>query len=411
MKIGFFTDRYYPQVDGVAVSVELFAKELIKLGHEVVIFAPQSADKKQTDPAYVVRFRSFPSIWYEDHRDTMPFTPAIIKQVRSHKLDIVHIHTPAQIGLLGMRIAKEDNIPVVSTHHTDIDQYVRVYKKMMIGVLLGILVAPALMKATDKYKEILPYLKPNRSIKTWNRKLILESIGIFYQNCDAVIAPSLKMVESLKDYGNFDNVHILPTGIDLQELDIKTDFKPRRYYQIDSDGPLLLFVGRLGKEKNIQLIIRSMPKILESSPGAKLLIVGDGPYSEELKELAEATGVRQNIVFTGMLNRAKTFACFKTSDIFCFASLTDTQGLVLNEAAIVSKPIVFLDPEISPLAEDKVTGILAKNSVSSFAAACIKLIGNKDLATDYGKKAKSIAMTITIDKQAKKLLKIYSDIV
>ena len=411
MKIGFFTDRYYPQVDGVAVSVELFAKELIKLGHEVVIFAPQSADKKQTDPAYVVRFRSFPSIWYEDHRETMPFTPAIIKQVRSHNLDIVHIHTPAQIGLLGMRIAKEDNIPVVSTHHTDIDQYVRVYKKMMIGVLLGILVAPALLKSTDKYKELLPYLKPNRSIKTWNRKLILESIGIFYQNCDAVIAPSLKMVKSLKDYGNFDNVHVLPTGIDLQELDIKTTFEPRRYYQIASDSPLLLFVGRLGKEKNIQLIIRSMPKILESNPSAKLLIVGDGPYGEELKELAETTGAKQNIVFAGMLDRAKTFACFKTSDIFCFASLTDTQGLVLNEAAIVSKPIVFLDSEISPLTKDKATGILSKNSVSSFTAACNKLIDNKDLAATYGKKAKSIAMTITIDKQAKKLLKIYSDIV
>jgi len=411
MKIGFFTDRYYPQVDGVAVSVELFAKELIALGHEVVIFAPQSADKKQVDPAYVVRFRSFPSIWYEDHRDTMPFTPAIIKQVRSHNLDIIHIHTPAQIGILGMRIAKEDNIPVVSTHHTDIDQYVRVYKKMMIGVLLGILVAPALLKSADKYKELLPYLKPNRSIKTWNRKLILESVGIFYQNCDAVIAPSLKMVRSLKDYGNFNNVHVLPTGIDLQEINIKADFEPRRYYQIDYDSPLLLFVGRLGKEKNIQLIIRSMPKILEHHPDTKLLIVGDGPYSEELKELAESVGVRQNIVFTGMLDRAKTFACFKASNVFCFASLTDTQGLVLNEAAIVSKPIVFLDPEISPLAEDKVTGILAKNTTTSFAAACNKLLNDKNKATAYGKKAKQIAMTITIDKQAKKLLKIYSDII
>jgi glycosyltransferase involved in cell wall biosynthesis len=219
------------------------------------------------------------------------------------------------------------------------------------------------------------------------------------------------MVKSLKDYGNFDNVHVLPTGIDLQELDIKTTFEPRHYYQIASDSPLLLFVGRLGKEKNIQLIIRSMPKILESNPGAKLLIVGDGPYGEELKELAETTGAKQNIVFAGMLDRAKTFACFKTSDIFCFASLTDTQGLVLNEAAIVSKPIVFLDSEISPLTKDKATGILSKNSVSSFAAACNKLIDNKDLAATYGKKAKSIAMTITIDKQAKKLLKIYSDIV
>ncbi len=186
-------------------------------------------------------------------------------------------------------------------------------------------------------------------------------------------------------------------------------------YWPNADGEALserrLVQGLIGKEKNIQLIIRSMPKILEHHPDVKLLIVGDGPYSEELKELAEATGVRQNIVFAGMLDRAKTLACFKTSDIFCFASLTDTQGLVLNEAAIVSKPIVFLDPEISPLAEDKVTGILAKNSVTSFAAACNRLIDDKDLAADYGKKAKSIAMTITIDKQAKKLLKIYSDIV
>ena len=411
MKIGFFTDRYYPQVDGVAVSVELFAKELIKLGHEVIIFAPQSAGKKQVDPPYVIRFRSFPSIWYENHRDTMPFTPATIKKVHEQNLDIAHIHTPAQIGVLGMRVAKESGMPMVATHHCDIEQYVRVYKKMLIGVLLGILIAPALAKSLDSYKELFPYLKPQKSIKVWNHKLILESVGIFYQHCDAVIAPSVKMVNSLKDYATINNVYLLPTGVDFKATQIKTDFNPKQYYQIDDNCPLLLFVGRLGKEKNVQLIIRSMPKILERSPSTKLLIVGDGPYAQELRELAESSGASPSIIFTGMLDRARTLACFKAGDIFCFASLTDTQGLVLNEAAAVAKPMVFVDPAISALATDKVTGILANASVSSFSSACIKLINNKALAETYGKKAKSLALTMTIAKQAKKLLKIYLDIV
>jgi glycosyltransferase involved in cell wall biosynthesis len=411
MKIGFFTDRYYPQVDGVAVSVDIFAQELIKLGHEVIVFAPEAAKKKRTqkDPSYVVRFKSFPSIWYEDHRDTMPFTASIIKRVKNENLDIVHIHTPAQVGMLGLRIAKEDNIPTVVTHHTDIDQYAKIYKKIMLGILVGILLGPALIKSKEHYKDILPNLKPSKSFTKWNRKLIIESVGLFYQNCDAIIVPSIKMEKSLKDYGKFNNIKVLPTGIDLEEAKAKTDFNPREHFKI-GNSPLLLFVGRLGKEKNIQLIIKSMPKIISKSPDAKLLIVGDGPYYEELKELTTKLGLDENVIFAGMLDRPKTFACFKSSDIFCFASLTDTQGLVLNEAAIESKPIVFLDGEISPLAQDKETGIKTGNSTTSFSNACLELIKNSDLAKKYGGKAKKLAMSITIEKQSKKLLEIYKNI-
>lgn len=411
MKIGFFTDRYYPQVDGVAVSVDIFAQELIKLGHEVIVFAPEAAKKKRTqkDPAYVVRFKSFPSIWYEDHRDTMPFTPATIKRVKNENLDIVHIHTPAQVGMLGLRVAKEESIPTVVTHHTDIDQYAKIYKKIMLGILVGILIGPALIKSKEHYREILPNLKPNRSFTKWNRKLIVESVGLFYQNCDAIVVPSIKMEKSLKDYGKFNNIVVLPTGIDLEEAKAKTNFSPREHYKI-GNSPLLLFVGRLGKEKNIQLIIKSMPKIIEKSPNAKLLIVGDGPYAEDLRELTNKLNLSEHIVFTGMMNRADTFACFKTADIFCFASTTDTQGLVLNEAAIESKPIVFLDDEISPLAADEKTGIKASNTTKSFSSACIKLIKNPDLVKEYGHNAKKLAMDITIEKQSKKLLKIYKKI-
>ena len=411
MKIGFFTDRFYPQVDGVAVSTDIFARELIKLGHEVIIFCPQSADKKQNDPKYVKRFRSIPSFWYEGHRDTVPFNSKNIRLIESYNFDLIHVHTPAQIGVLGMRVARQHNIPIVITHHTDLDRYTRVYKKVMLGVLLGIMLTPALVKETRHYREILKKLKPSRNIKNWNRKLIIESIGILYNNCDAVIVPSSKMRDSLKDYGFKKRAHILPTGIDLEEAKLGDDIDARTTFGIDKHAPLLLFVGRLGKEKNIQLIIKSMPKILSENPDAVLLVVGDGPYSNELKELAEETGVSNSVKFVGMQKRDLTFASFQDSDLFCFASVTDTQGLVLNEAAIKSKPIVFVDEGISPLAQDGVTGIKAKNTAASFAKACNKLINDKELAEKYGKKANQIAHTITIQKQAEKLLKIYKELV
>lgn len=411
MKIGFFTDRFYPQVDGVAVSVDIFAKELIKLGHEVVIFCPQSAEPKRQDPSYVVRFRSIPSFWYEGHRDTMPFNNSNIELVKSYDFDVIHIHTPAQIGLLGIRVAKEDDIPLVITHHTDIDQYTRVYKKVMLGVLVAILLAPALIKETGHYKEILPNLKPRKSIKKWNRKLIIESVGLLYKNCDRVIVPSQKMKLSLKEYGYNRPVEIIPTGIDLEEARLGSSIDARKKFAIPKDSPLLLSVGRLGKEKNIQLILKSMPKILADSPQTKLLIVGDGPYAEDLEQLAGRLGINQSVVFAGMQNRATTFACFSAADVFCFASVTDTQGLVLNEAGIKSKPTVYIDEGISPVAVDGVSALKAKNTVASFAKACLKLIKHPDLAKKYGKKANQITHTITISKQAEKLLALYNRLI
>lgn len=407
MKIGFFTDRFYPQVDGVAVSVDLFARELRALGHEVVIFAPEAPHKLRQDPGYVVRFRSFPSIWYEDYRDTMPFTPAAIRKVLEHDLDIIHIHTPAQIGMLGVRIAKSNNIPTVVTHHTDIEQYVEVYKRAMLGILAGVFIAPALMKSSDQYKNILPSLKPKRSLKRWNRQIIRDGVALFYQNCDLVIAPSKKMKQVLQSYGLKKHIHILPTGIDVDEATRGDNFNPRYHFSLPENSPLLLFVGRLGQEKNIQLILRSMPKILDKNPGTNLLIVGDGPYAHDLRDQAKELGIATNVYFTGMLDRPKTFACFRAADVFCFASTTDTQGLVLNEAAIEGKPIVYIDDEISPLLKDGQSAIRAKNNVTSFAAACNKLISHPELANKLGKHAKKLAEHITIQKQAEKLIGLY----
>lgn len=411
MKIGFFTDRYYPQVDGVAVSVDLFARELRRLGHEVFIFCPGAARKNHREPKNIVRFRSFPSIWYEDYRDTIPFTPAIVRKVKSYELDVVHIHTPAQIGLLGMRIAREGNLPTVITHHTDIESYIRVYKRVIAGFIIGALWAPVFIKSRDLYSDTLSALKPGRPIRHWNRKVVRQGLASLYDMCDQVIAPSVKMAEQLKSYHVQSPITILPTGIDPHEAGQHTDFDPRERYGIDTDAPIILFVGRLGEEKNIQLLLRAFAHNVKLMPQARLLVVGNGPYHDELVKLSEDLGIDQLTTFTGTLGRSETFACFKAANVFAFPSLTDTQGLVINEAAYSKKPIVFCDPEISPLTLDGKTGLQAKPTVQDLAAKLAELIKNPDRANEFGEQAHNQAKKITISEQAQKLETIYQDLI
>lgn len=410
MRIGFFTDRFYPQVDGVAVSVDLFARELRKLGHEVFIFCPQGTPKQKNEPDYIIRFRSFPSIWYEDYRDTLPFTPAIIRRVKACKLDLVHFHTPAMVGFLGVRIAREEGLPIVTTHHTDIEQYVQVYKRIMAGFLAGIFVAPALMRSPDSYRSSLRGLKPQRSIRKWNKQIVREALKGLYDTCQLVIAPSEKMKNLLGLYNINTKTVVLPTGIDPQELLLPTSFNPRKEYGIDPKTPLLLYVGRLGEEKNIQRIIKALPYIIEKRPNTQLMIVGDGPYAAELADLAEQMGLKNHVIFTGMLDRPRTFACFKSADVFVFASTTDTQGLVINEAGLAGKPIVFVDDQISPVTIDGKTGIKAPSTARGIATAVNKLLANPKLMAQYGQAAQTAAKTITIAKQTQKLVDLYKSL-
>jgi glycosyltransferase involved in cell wall biosynthesis len=199
----------------------------------------------------------------------------------------------------------------------------------------------------------------------------------------------------------------LPTGVDPAEAELPSIFDPRGAYTIGKADPVLLFVGRLGEEKNIQLIFEAMPEILKSYPLAKLMIVGDGPYMEELQNLSKQLKLENSVRFTGMLDRRKTFSCFQASDIFMFASTTDTQGLVINEAGIEAKPIVFVDEFISPITINKKTGLKAPGSAKGLANAAIRLIGNPELRKSYGEAAQKEAKKITIEKQAAKLAVYY----
>lgn len=413
MKIGFFTDYYLPNTagGGVAISIDIFRRELEKLGHQVYIFCPKEKTKTSNENR-IMRFRSIRGFWLWGYRDTFPYNHHNVKQIGQLSLDIVHIHTPAQVGLLGVYIAKKFDIPLVNTYHTDLVDYGKVYKRVLLGLFLLSLAFPIIARDKSLIKDFLWTLRPTLPIAKWNQRNIKHMITALNNRCDLIIAPSEKMKNKLLEYGTKTQIEILQTGTDTKDLalsDKKISFK--KSYNIDASDPLLLFVGRIGKEKNIELIIRSLPLIIEKLSKVKLAIIGQGTNQKNLRKLAKRYNVLNNVIFTGYVSDEIRISAYRECDIFTFASVTDTQGLVLNEAALFAKPIVFIDDKISPVAVDKVTGLKSSNNRRDYAQKIINLLNDCELKRQLGLNAQKIINTYSGSAQAKKLAKIYNHLI
>ena len=412
MKIGFFTDRYLPLIDGVSVSIDIFARELEKLGHEVFIFCPAPAKKVTHEPANIIRFRSVKSIFHPDHRDTMPWTPANARLIRSYNLDVIHVHTPTPIGFMGARIAIADNIPLITTYHTDIEQYAKIYKRLLGGFVVGTLVGPLILNAPVGLRDRIASMRNSEDNVSWSSKLIRETLNALHQNFDLVIAPSRKIERLLHKYHTPAPIKVLPTGIDLAETKSKSDYDLRKQYDLDKTARVLLYLGRIGQEKNLELLVRSLPHILHKEPNAKLVLAGPGEEERErLNGLAQELGLDNSVIFTGGLNRTQVIGALRSCDVFVFPSITDTQGLVINEACAQSKPVVFVDNKISELTQNNHNGLHARNHPRDFAHKCLKLLKHPRLIEQFGVKSLELAQNYSGTNQAKQLIEMYKEVI
>lgn len=418
MRIGFFTDRYYPQTDGVGVSVDMFARDLRKLGHTVYILCPKGSlggkhnHSDHVDGPDVIRFPSIPGIWFEGYRDTFPWTKKNMKMVEDLNLDVVHIHTPGQVGMLGIYAAKSFDIPLVATYHTDLVAYSQVYKRAFPGAIGLSFLLPIMAKNKTILRDAGKVLRPERSIPLWNAKIIQRMITVMHNNCDLVIAVSDKSKRQLKSYKTKTPIEILPTGIDWEEINQPTNYSLRKQYNFPAGSTLLLYVGRIGEEKNLQLAIQALGHILPKAPNTYLVLAGPGSSIDvaKFKNLAADHGVADNLVFTGVLNRSEVMGAFTSSNIFVFPSIADTQGLVINEACALGKPIVYVDDKISSLTQNNHNSLHAKNNPKDFAAKCLKLIESVPLQTKFGQASRELAKNHTGEVQAKRLITLYEQV-
>ncbi|KAF1296837.1 1,2-diacylglycerol 3-glucosyltransferase [Enterococcus sp. JM4C] len=310
MKIGFFSDTYFPQVSGVATSIKTLKEELEKNGHEVYIFTTSdpNADKFEED---VIRMPSVPFVSFKDRRIVvrgMWYAYLISKEL---ELDLIHTHTEFGAGLLGKMVGKKMKIPVIHTYHTMYEDYLHYIAKGKV-------------------------LRPTH-VKYYSR--------VFSNHSTGVVCPSERVIEKLRSYGVFKPMRIIPTGIDIEKFkrsDITTEMiqETRAELGIQQDQLMILSLSRLSYEKNIQAIIQGFPKVLESLPNARLVIVGKGPYMEALQEMAVELGISDYTQFVGEVANDAVALYYKAADFFVSTSTSETQGLTYTEAMAAGTPLV-----------------------------------------------------------------------
>ena len=318
MKIGLFTDCYYPQVNGVVTSVMLLRDALIELGHEVFIVTVSVPGYDTGSEENVIRVPSVPFAKWKEFRIGVPtFFHNSFRQVRALGLDVIHTHTEFSLGLLGRFFAKHLHLPIVHTYHTMYEDYTHYV------LSIGQPVVKALMKKGSKF---------------------------YVQGYDLVIVPSKKTKNALRSYGVTNEIAILPTGINVKQFDrlpknslIVQDLMRR--YGYTEKNPILLSLGRVSQEKSIDFLIHAMPELLSAHPDLRLLIVGDGPYRAELEQLVQSLALEHAICFAGKIPFCDVNQYYSLADFFVNASKTETQGLTIFEAMATNLPVIVYDDE------------------------------------------------------------------
>jgi 1,2-diacylglycerol 3-alpha-glucosyltransferase len=366
MNIGFFADCWEPQINGVVVSMKNLKTALEDRGHAIDIYAPAyGCERRSTD----LIFRQ-PSVTYPFQREfnmAAPFPHRARRRARERRLDIVHAHTEFPLGQIGAAVARRLAVPLVFTLHT---LWVHYFHYVFWGLV------------------------PDNILKTVLRR--------FYLKADYFVAPSGKIKSYLeKEFGIAAHIETIPTGLDLERFfqfdpgpARKAEFRTRHgLHELDT---VLVFAGRLGREKSIDLLMTALPLLLPRHPRLKLLLVGDGPARGELESLAETLGVRKAVVFTGYLRGESLPLAYACADFFVIASTSESQGLVTVEAMASGLPVVMREDAASlDILGDRRNGIVWRDP-GEFVAALETLLTHRELVDDLKRRSRERSRAFTL---------------
>lgn len=340
MRIGIFTDQYYPFVSGVVTSIKMLYEGLTSMGHECFIFT--SIDEKKftefqkTNEKNVINIygRPYPFKDLRDYRYTF-FHKKYLKIVKSYNLDVIHVHTEYNISKVSNLAAKQLKIPVVHTLHTLWSDYFRY-------------VSPFFDRHFHKLMELC--------LRRW-------FTGPVSKHSIIDIVPTKKVYEQAGKYGLGPDIRIIPTGIELQRFH-PSNFTSEQVLQlkhqlgIKLNQFVFLYIGRTSKEKNINVLLRAYAQAYKVNQNIVFLIVGGGPCIEELKALADELNIREQVIFTDTIAWEDIPIYYQLGDVFINASQSETQGLTYIEALGSSIPILVQKDEcIEEVVENYYNGI------------------------------------------------------
>lgn len=379
MRIGFFTDTYFPQVSGVATSIRTLKNELEKQGHEVYIFTTTDPDADEFEKD-IVRMPSVPFISFTDRRIVVRGLWFAYKIAKELELEIIHTHTEFGTGFLGKMVANRLRIPVIHTYHT-------------------------------MYEDYLHYIANGKVVRPSHVK---HFIKMFVNHSTGVVCPSKRVVDTLKRYEVDVPMRIIPTGIDVSrfsrpDITKKDTDQLRDKLGLHTDDLMILSLSRISYEKNIHVIVQQFPEVLMSYPNARLVIVGKGPYREDLEELSRQLGVEDYIQFTGEVPHEDVAYYYHAADYFVSASTSETQGLTYAEAiASGTQCIVEGNDYLNQLLNDESLGITFKQD-ADFSESFVSYV-QQQIAIDPRVQQKKL-MEISAERFGDEMIKFYQEMI
>lgn len=411
MRIAITSDLYYPMTNGVAVFAHNLAKGLAKRGHEVMVLCPSFTGKPhraKRDGVTTVYLRSIRFPFYPDQINKVPDGkeflglplprlayrhglwvtvdpyPEIRRALDKFRPDVIHNQTAEMVAIAVRRYAKKYDVPLVSTGHAYPDNM------------------------TSQLKILKPIKKPlDAVLRTY--------MASFLKHSEYATMPTEMAIDDLvpKKRKRFDvTVEPLSNGVDLSKFGPKkAPARIYKKYRIPTDVPVVLYVGRVDPEKSIDQVVTAFAEVAEAEPKPVLVIVGDGTDRRHLVDLVQALGIEQSVRFLGRVMPPDVMEVYRTGTLFATASKTETQGIVLIEAAATGLPLVAVGAgAVRELCRHKQNGILcAPDDAAEMADAMLHIIQNPDLREKYSAGSLEVAQCHDLNRTLQRFEEIYGE--
>ncbi len=327
MDIAWFTDTWLPTRDGVVTSLQSFKHELERRGHQVYLFAPGTENRDEPgENIFYYKGRTFRG--YPGYR--VPPLRSLLKRRTERRIDamqpdVIHSHGPAVMGIHAVKAARHSNAPLLFTYHT------------MLQDSLHFVTTSPLAQAIV-----------GRLLPVWLRW--------YFRRCQGIIAPSHAAAREISHYAEVP-IEVIPTGINLECFQQADGALIRQRH--DLHGPVVLHVGRIVQEKNLDLLIQAAPHVLKEASDATFVVVGDGPYADVVQQHVEQEDLTDSFLFTGFIPDDELPGYYAAADVFAFPSTYETQGIVAVEAMATGTPVVAAAARSLPeLIDDGENGFL-----------------------------------------------------
>jgi len=386
MRVGIFTESYPPLVNGVSTSILMLEHALTKLGHEVFIITVSDNKKDYVleNNGHILRLPSVNLANCYDYKMTSVYPIKAVNMIKKMNLDVIHSNVEFTVGIFARVVSEQLSIPLVHTYHTNWEDYTH-------------------------------YITKNKKILDDICKKLLKYLVVFFEDktVTELIVPSNKIYNLFKDKYKFTkNIHIIQTGIETskfykENFNLKDINSLKKKLGIKKKDFVVMTVSRLAKEKSVDRIINNHKELVKKYSNMKLLIVGDGPDIDKLKDEAKSLGVSDSVIFTGKVPLNDIPIYYQLGNVFVTASKSETQGLTVVEAISSSLPVVAVkdDSFVNSVIED-FNGFVFTDD-EKYINSISKLYEDKELYNRLSNQSRLLSEDFSSEYFALKVLKVY----